>query len=217
MKTKYWFTFIEVMIAIVVFSIGVLAVLWLVTTNLKTVDKNDMYLQATVFAKEWLELTYNLKDSNLEKDLPWNCILKDSIFSTLQEDLSNSSSDRDRRDELYQICWWYFGVGSSIVVSYPISADRYIYASTINLTWDFDNTFNLTKIYQSTWDYVWYSNQKWGSSVDTSFARYISFTWVVENWIILDTEKILKIESHVLWKKWNSTWEVVIESFIWNY
>jgi hypothetical protein len=33
----------------------------------------------------------------------------------------------------------------------------------------------------------------------------------------LPVDKILKVESHVLYKKWWNTWEVVFESFIWNY
>jgi prepilin-type N-terminal cleavage/methylation domain-containing protein len=52
MKKKYAFTFIEVMIAIVIFSVGILAVLSLVTNNLKSMDRNNLRLQATLLAKE---------------------------------------------------------------------------------------------------------------------------------------------------------------------
>ena len=42
--------------------------------------------------------------------------------------------------------------------------------------------------------------------------------WVVdENEKFLDSDKILKIESHVLYKKWALTWEKVMETFIGNY
>jgi hypothetical protein len=43
------------------------------------------------------------------------------------------------------------------------------------------------------------------------------FTGVVENKEVLPKDKILKLESHVIWQQWSSTWEVVLESFIWNY
>jgi prepilin-type N-terminal cleavage/methylation domain-containing protein len=49
---KKAFTFIEIMIAITVFSIGVLAVLRLVTSNLVTMDKTETRTVATFLAKE---------------------------------------------------------------------------------------------------------------------------------------------------------------------
>jgi prepilin-type N-terminal cleavage/methylation domain-containing protein len=52
MKKKQAFTFIEVIIAIVVFAIGILAVLSLLTNNLKFMDRNNLRLQATLLAKE---------------------------------------------------------------------------------------------------------------------------------------------------------------------
>ena len=75
MKRTYAFTLIEMMIAIVVFSIGVLAVLRILTGDLSLMDHTDMKLQSTVYWKEWLELLYNVRDSNSEKELPWNCIM----------------------------------------------------------------------------------------------------------------------------------------------
>ena len=68
MKKKQAFTFIEVIIAIVVFAIGILAVLSLLTNNLKFMDRNNLRLQATLLAKEWIELVYNLRDANIEKN-----------------------------------------------------------------------------------------------------------------------------------------------------
>jgi Tfp pilus assembly protein PilV len=40
------------MIAIVIFSIGILTVLKLITNNLETMDKNNVKVQATLLAKE---------------------------------------------------------------------------------------------------------------------------------------------------------------------
>jgi hypothetical protein len=33
----------------------------------------------------------------------------------------------------------------------------------------------------------------------------------------LPEDKILKVESHVLYNKLGKTWDIVFESFIWNY
>lgn len=67
MKRKSAFTFIEMLVAITVFAIGVLAVLRLVTQNLATLDITQTRTTATLLAKEGIELVYNMRDANLEK------------------------------------------------------------------------------------------------------------------------------------------------------
>ncbi|MBQ2599966.1 prepilin-type N-terminal cleavage/methylation domain-containing protein [bacterium] len=52
MKKKLAFTLIEILIAISVFAIGILAVLRVLTGNLSTLDTANIKLQATVLAKE---------------------------------------------------------------------------------------------------------------------------------------------------------------------
>ena len=51
----------------------------------------------------------------------------------------------------------------------------------------------------------------------TWFARYLLITWVVADGGTLPKDKILKVESHVLYQRWATTWEKVIETFIGNY
>jgi prepilin-type N-terminal cleavage/methylation domain-containing protein len=80
MKKKSAFTFIEVIIAITVFAIGVLAVLRLITQNLVTLDTTQARTTATFLAKEGIELIYNMRDSNIDKLLPWDCLL-DPVLS----------------------------------------------------------------------------------------------------------------------------------------
>ena len=52
MHKKSAFTLIEVIIAITVFAVGVLAVLRLITQNLVTLDKTEARTTATFLAKE---------------------------------------------------------------------------------------------------------------------------------------------------------------------
>ena len=52
MKKKSAFTFIEVIIAITVFAIGILAVLRLITQNLVSLDITQSRMTATFLAKE---------------------------------------------------------------------------------------------------------------------------------------------------------------------
>ena len=48
----------------------------------------------------------------------------------------------------------------------------------------------------------------------TWFARYLVIKSV--QWVNSD-DNLLKIESHVLYKRWIFKWEKVVETFIWNY
>jgi len=89
MIKKNGFTFIEIIVAITIFSIGILAVLGLMTNNLKLMDQNSTRLQATVLAKEGIELVYNIRDSNIQKELNWNCIIDDQMKNWTTDDLSD--------------------------------------------------------------------------------------------------------------------------------
>lgn len=224
---KAGFTFIEVMIAIVVFAIWVLAILGLVTSNLRWVERNDLRLQGTLLAKEWLELVYNLRDSNLERELPRNCVLSPLLYELDWERLSNLISDdtdivrcinicNDDEDcktkcIMDKICPTYFGISSPIKISY--SDANYV---MVDRTIDGIDSWN--KLYIHTWDgwLLWYSHEEqWWD--ETLYYRYITFDDIKENNLSLDTEKILKVSSHVIWEKWAFTGEVVLQSFIWNY
>ena len=55
------------MIAIAVFSIGVLAVMRVLTQNLVTMDKVETRTTATFLAREGLEMMYAMRDANLQK------------------------------------------------------------------------------------------------------------------------------------------------------
>lgn len=217
MIKKVAFTLIEMLIAITVFAIGVLAVLRVLTWNLSILDHAEMKLQSTVLAKEWLELLYNLRDSNLEKELPWNCVLGQQIYGTQQDDLS---LDND-------ICVGYFGSGFDEILQLSFDDEVYYYQNLTGSHDYFTGLFEDNQLCLFTWtinnmDMSWFSYCSWDVGEPTFFARYLSFTWVDlsgynQNMQILPTDKILKVESHVLYKKWHKTGDIVFESFIWNY
>lgn len=75
------FTLVEMMIAIAIFSIGVLTILNLLVNNLYFLDKASTKTQASFLAKEGIELVYNLRDSNLVKAYPRNCIPKTEFMA----------------------------------------------------------------------------------------------------------------------------------------
>lgn len=217
MKKKYAFTFIEVMIAIVIFSIGILAVLNLVTNNLKSMDRNNLRLQATLLAKEWIELVYNLRDSNLEKQLSWNCLINSEMYNWDADQLANKIWRWNQSDFENVICRWYFWPEGNIKVSFD--PHIYIYGDQSLLQDDFMLNYEDNKLYlfQDQNKLSWYGHNALMSWDKTNFARYISFHPVKEWNNILPLDKIMKIESHVLYVRWATTGEVVFESFISNY
>lgn len=232
MKKNLAFTLIEILIAISVFAIGILAVLRVLTGNLSTLDTANIKLQATVLAKEWIELLYNVRDSNLEKNLSWNCVMTGEVYRWTSDILNNYLSDSGNPEN--RICDWKFWIGKILKLSFD--EDNYLYQKLENKEESFDDLFEKNRLCLFSWDDMyWYSYcdaGKWWE--ETIFARYLSFSPVVyvddktlvvkSDFAQSDTypntlpeDKTLKVESHVLYNKLGKTWDIVFESFIWNY
>ncbi len=215
MKKVRAFTFIEIMIAIAVFSIGVLAVLRLVTQNLVSMDKTGTRTVATFLAKEWLELVYNIRDANLQKWLPRNCLLTDQNLGDMQV------GDQVEADKA---CARYFSSGAddTHVLNLWFVLTGYFIAESKSLPWNFTNNFKAFRLSAMTWniggkEFSRYGpgNQEWTWD-GTAFGRYILFK-AVQDWEkLLPISDILKVESHVLFIKGTTTGEIVLESMIWK-
>jgi len=218
---KKGFTILEVMIAIAVFSVGILSVLQLIIKNMVVVDTAKQKTFATFLAKEWIELTYNLRDSNLKKYLPRDCIMNPIFYELTTEQVSNNQDTICEFFASWVTDWKYLQLS--------FDSSGYFYSQRQEPWQDFFEDFKNNKLYynQKTINdipLVRYSNKKPENQltreeyfVDSFFARYIVFKPVVEQWEELPLNKILKVESHVLILKWGYTGEIVLESFIWNY
>lgn len=209
------FTLIETIIAISVFCIGILAALTWITKTLRNQDYANTQIKSAFFAREGIELMFNLRDSNYRKELPRNCIFRPAT-------ITSSNIDENLLDK--EFCVWYFWSWSNnSILKISLSPDDYIYVETWSLWGDFETDFNNFQIYfhnswsiigEETWfiyDYTWNDDEK------TRFAKYLIITGVTEWSTNIDTDKLLKIESHVLYKKWTLTWEKIMETFMWNY
>lgn len=213
MKKRAAFTFIEVIIAITVFAVGVLAVLRLITQNLVILDVTEARTTATFLAKEWIELVYNIRDSNKAKSLPWDCLLDPNL----------SSDDFGNYDE-NAVCIRYFSSWTvdDTVLQVSFAPEHYTHSAFVQKGENFFDLWSGNRLYYTTGIVAEtalfrYSNIPVEDVDPTVFSRYISFD-VVKEWDkILPSNKILKIESHVLYMKGSTTWEVILESFIWNY
>jgi len=220
-KQKAGFTFIEMMIAISVFSIGIIVVLQLIIKNLTVVDTAKLRTAGTLIAKEWIELVYNMRDANLDKWLEWNCVFDNELFNTAQENLKIGQ----------WICDSYFasGRGNNQVLQLSYDTNQYIYRKRVNKDKTFLENFEKNKLYISSGSfgseekkftlnlYSHTSPNKIEDNIPLFYARYIVLKPITENDKQLPTDKILKVESHVLMKKWWYTGEVILESFIGNY
>ncbi|MDR0282784.1 MAG: type II secretion system GspH family protein [Candidatus Peribacteria bacterium] len=89
---KSAFTLIEMIIVILVFGTGILAVLYGIVQTLANQDRANTQITSSFLAREGIELMYNLRDSNYSKKLPWNC-----VFDPIKQN-SNESADDVCRD-----------------------------------------------------------------------------------------------------------------------
>lgn len=212
MKKLKAFTLIETLIVIVVFCIGILAVLQWLSQTLRNKDYANTQIKSAFFAREWIELLFNLRDANYHKELPWNCIFDPK--------LTNGYIDEDENPFCKGYLWSW---SENQILKIGIWSDGgYIFVKTWSLDNDFYSDFDNYQIYFHTWvtlnGETWFLyNYTWSKDDKTWFARYLLITWIVADWWDVDKDKLLKVESHVLYQRWAITWEKVMETFIWNY
>lgn len=207
MKKLKAFTLIETIIVILVFSIGILVVLKWLASTIRHQDNAETQIKTSFLAREWIELMFNLRDANYHKEMPWNCIFVPQDKPSLTDKNSNPFCiDTLGPWKVLKISMWTW--------------NEYIHTEVWNLKENFDDMFNEYQIYFHTWTWneLTFSYDYTGTEEEkTPFARYLIITGVMENWILVDTWKLLKIESHVLYKKWFLTWDKFMETFIGNY
>lgn len=212
MKKIKAFTLLETLIVIMVFCVGILVVLNGLSQTLRNKDYANTQIKSAFFAREWIEMVFNLRDANYHKELPWNC-----IFTPTEID-SSKVYEEDKNPFCNGYLWsWDVQVLKISMWSW----NEYVHVETGYML-DFTGMFVEYQIYVHTWnllnDTTWfyydYNEDGWE---ETWFARYLVITWIDNWWDIIDKNKLLKIESHVLYQKWALTWEKVMETFIWNY
>lgn len=198
--TKKWITIVEIIIAIIIFWFWVLTILNMIIENLSLLDKVKNKTTATFLSKEWIEIIYNIRDWNLDRWLKWDCANINSAFDCIQR-FSNLTPYKVSLN----ITWYY-----DISTTTDNPEDNMLYYHTWTIT-------KISPIWAIILTGFWYDydSNDWEQTI---FSRYIIFSWTYLEWDgwIADINKLLKIESHVFYKKWWYTWDVVLESFIWE-
>ena len=215
MKKIKAFTLVETLIVIVVFCVGILVVLQWLSQTLRNKDHANTQIKSAFFAREWIELLFNLRDANYHKELEWNC-----IFNKTEID-QNEPYDENTNPFCKGYLWSW---SNNILKIWIWSSDGYIHVETGSIEeLEFDDIFDNYQIYLHTGNAL--NGETWfrydydpTDGEKTWFARYLLITWILaEDWTIVDKDKLLKIESHVLYQRWTLTWEKVMETFIGNY
>ncbi len=217
---KFWFTLVEVLFVIAVFGIGILAVLHGVNQTVLNKELIKMKIQTSFLWREGIEMLYNLRQSNGYKELSWNCIF------------TGSAKDN--------YCQWSFGswrlLGTGVGLKIAVGSwDEVMYLSTGNITENFEQDFKTFRLFSSSnaQGYFQYCYSGQNGCVEPSqqgiwlteetpdnashFARYIVFKSLTESGNKLPEEKVLKVESHILFNNGLLTWEDVIETILGNY
>ena len=211
MKRTKAFTLLETLIVIMVFCIGILVVLNGLSQTLRNKEYANTQIKSAFFAREGIELIFNMRDANYHKKLPWNC-----IFTPYEIDPNETYEENDN-----PFCDDYLWSWDTQVLKISMWSGEYIHVESSGSIQDFTGMFKNYQIYAHTWlnwQTGFYYDYTWTEDEETWFARYLVVTWVTADWTeIVDNDKLLKIESHVLYRKWALTWEKVMETFIGNY
>jgi len=193
---KKAFTLIELIIAIIIFWVGLLAILVVLNKNVTLAKNLELKTQATLLAKEGIELVYNLRDSNNIKYLPWN------YLTWSPEQIKTNSYAKFQTGKMYipiiLLTW------NKIVlrqISDPKSARLFLQTGNF-----------LNQAWETIYSWFFYNYFTWEK---TPFYRYVMFSWFYlqpEN--STKPDKILKLVSKVWYIHWSLTGEVVFESVI---
>lgn len=195
----------EIIIALFVFAVGILAVIRVITTNISIIDTMKLRIQAQSLAKEGIDIAFNIRDTNLARGMDRNCAyLTPAAIAALTTPGVPFAG---------QICADSFAAGKKFRVSLdPVGKFRVASATTGA---NFDATFSLNQLMTTTGISQYTGNVVIDTPGTPSyFARYLSFAPVYQSGIALDQMKLIKVTSHVLFKKWSIKGEATLESFI---
>lgn len=204
---KKAFTLIEILIVIVIFWVGILAILSIMANSVKNFDTINMQTRATLLAKEGIDLAFHHRDSNLEQGYPW--------------DYYTRTGNNDWGNEEFLWTGWNttFKIGLSVDENknpYYLLEKTAIWKYTADTFDEYFRTFaleftkpELTKP-ELTKNITLYTYKATTETPNKGYARRIEFIPLT-----IKNLELLKVSSHVIYKRWSFTGEVVLESLLW--
>jgi len=193
---KKAFTIIELIIALIIFGFWLLVILTILNKNILLAKKVQLTTQSTLLAKEWIEIIYNIRDSNKIKYYPWDYITWDI------------NSIRNWTYQRFQV-WKYYKLRTNLTW-YKNNMEEILSLDDARLyvkTWTF-----LNAIWETIYSGFYYNYFTWNK---TPYLRYVIFTWfyLFPEWSI-ETVNLLKVSSIVDYKLWWITGNIILESII---
>ena len=196
---KKAFTLIELVIALIIFWSGLLAVLVVLNKNIILAKKVELKTQATLLAKEWIELVYNIRDTNNIKYLPWN------YLSWNAEQIKNNT--------YVKLETWKMYIPLILLTWNKILLKKISVVSGARLFLQTGSFLNPAG--EEIYSWFFYNYFTWRK---TPFFRYVIFSGVYlqPEWRVL-SGNLLKVISKVWYKHWSLTWRVQMESILTNW
>ncbi len=198
MKKKLFsaITLIEVLIAIYIFGIGILVILRMLISNISWLYDLRAKDTAVSLWKETMDIIFHLRDSNIEKGMPWDCA-SISFWGTWTCSWSLLTSSLNR-----------YRVNRSLTWLYELES--------IATTWDAVLWYHTGIIYTQSWvDYTWFwYNHDTTQWVETTFVRRVE-VFPQTNYPTM-TWRVLWVRSIVQYQRWWRNNQVVLESILWD-
>jgi len=193
---KKWFTIIETIIAIIIFWFWLLILITTLNKDIILSKKVHLKTQATLLSKQWLEIIYNLRDSNNIKFKKWN-------YLTWHEP-SEEYFEKWNNYKAYILLSWYKNILEKIVNPNFLNTRLYIATWTI-----------LNNVWEVVYSWFYYNYETW---YKTPYSRCINITWAYleKDWKVMD-DNIYKVNSIVNYRYGWVTWSVILQSFITNW
>ena len=201
---KKAFTLIEILIVIVIFWVGILAILSIMANSVKNFDTINMQTRATLLAKEGIDLAFHHRDSNLEQGYPRDYYAR----------IENQNKEWGNEEFLWTGWNTTFKIGLSVDKNqnpYYLLEKIGIWKYTADTFDQYFKTFALELTKPKPQENITlYTYKEATETPNKGYARRIEFAPLT-----IKNLKLLKVSSHVIYKRWSFTGEVVLESFLW--
>ena len=121
-----WFTLVEVILVCTVFAILVSWIIVAISKAFNFMDNTRLSVRATNFAREWVEMMYNIRDTSRRK-CSWK---KDAMWLYL-----GSGNVECNYDSVSSFTWWIYTLNEGMT-----GDDKFIYAENLDVSTDFYNS-----------------------------------------------------------------------------
>lgn len=189
MKKKYWwFTIIEILIAIVIFGIGIMSLLRAIVYFVASSDEVKQKAVAIMLAKEAIDAIYNQRDTNIMRSVRRDCASIDPLKP-------EACAYRFESGKTYRV---EFNGFSGFTISDPA-------LTSTGTTWAqlYIHTNNGVEMYMHQ-----------ANEYPSQFSRYVEFSPADFGGTWLSTDHVLKITVHVPYIRGDAQRKVVLESLL---